>query len=319
MERVGANTDATAADPPEDHAEATREARPGQPIIVGLDGLRHDADALALGQQLRRALGARLLLAHVIAPAPLGRGMAEYERLERKDGQDMLALTAAELGGDVEVQLLDPGRPATALSRLVASCGGMLVLGSGHRGPIGRVVPGGVASHLLTRAHCPIAVAPVGYGKLAKAGVSRVGVAYDGTSEARVALEQAADAAGRLSVPLRLYIAIHEISDDPAWDAFRAHITDFAQHILGAGLQRLPAEIDASGVVLEGPVPKVIAHQAFDDRVDLLYVGSRGYGPLREALLGGVAGGLLLTARCPLVIIPRAFTRRSSDGESAAE
>jgi hypothetical protein len=35
----------------------------------------------------------------------------------------------------------------------------------------------------------------------------------------------------------------------------------------------------------------------------MLFVGSRGYGPLREALFGGVAGALLIAARCPLVIV----------------
>jgi nucleotide-binding universal stress UspA family protein len=57
--------------------------------------------------------------------------------------------------------------------------------------------------------------------------------------------------------------------------------------------------------VLEGDVAEAIAETAHEDDVGLLFAGSRGYGPLREALLGGVGGALLQTARCPLVIIPR--------------
>ena len=39
--------------------------------------------------------------------------------------------------------------------------------------------------------------------------------------------------------------------------------------------------------------------------VDLLFAGSRGYGPLRRALLGSVSGALVRDAGCPVVITPR--------------
>ena len=56
--------------------------------------------------------------------------------------------------------------------------------------------------------------------------------------------------------------------------------------------------------MLTGNAAAVIAEAADDDDVSLLYVGSRGYGPLREAVFHGVAGSLLRAARCPLVIVP---------------
>ena len=69
---------------------------------------------------------------------------------------------------------------------------------------------------------------------------------------------------------------------------------------------QLPVELEATtSTVLEGHTAEVISQVAANDEVALLYVGSRGYGPLREALLGGVAGGLLRTARCPLMIVSR--------------
>jgi nucleotide-binding universal stress UspA family protein len=39
--------------------------------------------------------------------------------------------------------------------------------------------------------------------------------------------------------------------------------------------------------------------------VDALVCGSRGYGPLRAALLGSVTRRLAAEARCPLVVLPR--------------
>jgi nucleotide-binding universal stress UspA family protein len=43
--------------------------------------------------------------------------------------------------------------------------------------------------------------------------------------------------------------------------------------------------------------------------VDLLICGSRGYGPRRTVLLGGVFGRLAHSAACPLIVLPRASDR----------
>lgn len=283
-------------------------------VIVGLDGREHDADALALGRSLQTALGGKLLLAHVVPPTPLGQGMAAYEEILWDEGRELVAGAAWSSGGNAETELVAPCPAAHGLSRLAAGRhASMLVLGSSHRGPVGSIVPGGVASQLLTRAPCALAVAPVGYAKLEASSISRIAVAYDGTNESNQALAAAASAAGRLGVPLRVYHAMHAVSKDPAWDEFRGHIREFAQGILDAGLRRLPPELEATSTVLEGNVAEVIAEAASDDHVGLLYVGSRGYGPLREALLGGVAGALLRTARCPLMIIPRS-SQPAEDG-----
>jgi len=276
-------------------------------VIVGLDGREHDADALALGRFLQAALGGGLLLAHVIPPGPPGQGRLALESLERRDGQELLAKSAERLGSaSIETQLVEPCPAAPGLSRLAVERGAsMLVLGSSHRGAVGRIVPGGVASHLLAHAPCAIAVAPVGYATRAQTSISRIGVAYDATTESDLALAAAAAAAATLGVPIHLYHAMHEISKDPAWDKFRGHIEEFAQGILDTGIRQLRPGVEVTGGVLEGDVADVIAQAATSDDVALLYVGSRGYGPLREALFGGVAGALLQTAHCPLVIVPR--------------
>ena len=289
------------SDSPEDPPAVQQQA-----VIVGLDGRKHDAAAIALGRTLQSALGGRLLLAHVIPPAPPGQGMVEYEAIVRREGRQLLTRAAASQHDQVDIELIEPAPAAQGLTRLASECDdSVLVLGSSHRGPVGRIVPGGVASQLLSCAPCAIAVAPVDYAEHTPPVISRIGVAYDGTSEADRALAKAAEAATRLKVPLRLYHAIHEISTDPAWDAYRRHMHDFARETLERGLMQLPVELEATSTVLEGHTAEVIGQVAANDEVALLYVGSRGYGPLREALLGGVAGGLLRTARCPLIIVPR--------------
>jgi hypothetical protein len=44
-----------------------------------------------------------------------------------------------------------------------------------------------------------------------------------------------------------------------------------------------------------------------------LVVGSRGYGPLRAALLGSVSSALVRSAQSPLVVVPRGMHDESAD------
>ena len=274
-------------------------------VVVGLDGRRHDADALALATLLQEALGGGMLLAHVISPAPIGRGMAQSEAIERGEGDQLLARAAAGLSESCQTELVEPSPAAAGLSRLAREReAAVLVLGSSHRGPIGRIVPGAVASRLLAHAPCPIAVAPVGYAKHRLRPISSIGIAYDTTAASDVALQAAAAAAGRLRVPLRLYHAMYPVPKDPAWDEFRGHMEDFAAQILESGARQLPASLTVTTRVLEGHAAEAIAEAADADDIDLLFVGCRGYGPLREALVGGVAGALLQATPVPLVITP---------------
>ena len=66
-------------------------------------------------------------------------------------------------------------------------------------------------------------------------------------------------------------------------------------------VEALSQEFDAEGVLLFGRPHEVLAEQ----EVDLLVVGSRGYGPLRTVLLGGVSGPLIRSATSPVLVLPR--------------
>ena len=39
--------------------------------------------------------------------------------------------------------------------------------------------------------------------------------------------------------------------------------------------------------------------------VDMLFVGSRAWGPVRRILLGSTAAGLSRRSACPLIVVPR--------------
>ena len=44
------------------------------------------------------------------------------------------------------------------------------------------------------------------------------------------------------------------------------------------------------------------------EHLDLLVCGSRGYGPVRAVLLGGVSRRLTAEAHCPVIVLARGVT-----------
>jgi len=56
--------------------------------------------------------------------------------------------------------------------------------------------------------------------------------------------------------------------------------------------------------VLEGAPADVLAEIGPQD-ADVIVTGSRGYGPVRRVLLGGVANRLVRHARVPVIVVPR--------------
>jgi nucleotide-binding universal stress UspA family protein len=74
-----------------------------------------------------------------------------------------------------------------------------------------------------------------------------------------------------------------------------------------AGLERavaaLPAGVEVETELhVENPADVLLR---ISEHVDLLVCGSRGYGPLRSVLLGGVSRRLVEGSQCPVLIVPR--------------
>jgi len=198
----------------------------------------------------------------------------------------------------------------------------LVVLGSTHRGPLGRVVPGATVGHLLGEAPCAVAVAPPGFGHPADGdlgwrplsgnaedvGMRVVGVGFDGSRAAHRALDVATELALANGAALRVYAVARKYAHPPAADA-SGHVggipteAESLREQLHEAVAYLPSEARALPVFLRG-IPAVELTTAIELGVDLLVLGSRPGGPIRRALHNSVSNAVLLETSCPVLIAP---------------
>ncbi len=74
---------------------------------------------------------------------------------------------------------------------------------------------------------------------------------------------------------------------------------------LDRAVAAVPPGLEATGTLLAGPVADALVDLEPTEH-DLLVVGSRGYGPVRRVLLGGVSSRVVRHSRLPVVVATRA-------------
>jgi nucleotide-binding universal stress UspA family protein len=283
------------------------------PILVGLALREDDAAPLALARALARLENAPLaLLTALPHEAPGFIPAPELTLMLQRDAAEQLDAVAAPLRAEHDVRtIVRMGSPARALHDAAEQLGAaVVVVGSTHRGRVGRVLAGDVAAGLLHGAPCPVVVAPRGFA--GDRQLARIAVAYTDNGESRAALDAAAVLARRAGAEIHLLSAV----EPPPWTVAAAapgllSLPDFeeerreqteqaAQHALAT----LPEELQGAVEVLPGG-DAVVALAEASERFDLLVSGSRGYGAVRSVLAGGVSRGLAHEARCPLLVVPR--------------
>ena len=77
-----------------------------------------------------------------------------------------------------------------------------------------------------------------------------------------------------------------------------------------SAVELVPAGVECSSEIQTGGPLAVLLHAARD--LDLLVLGSRGYGPVRRVLLGSVSRQLVRAAACPVLVVPRPARLRPS-------
>jgi nucleotide-binding universal stress UspA family protein len=306
------------------------------PVIVGYDADPSSLDALVLGLGLGTALDLPVIVAKVhAAPAPIGAGRVDAEWVADRRHASAAVLTGAreEVAGlrpdpdsaasPVSYRLVPSSSAARGLSALAAQeSGSVIVVGSaGAEGSARRVFAGSTAGRLLSGAEHPVVVAPKGLAGTGWNGLHTIGVAYLATGEGQVALELAADVARRTGAALHLFTAMAPEASVVPWlvgvdgekafsatarEGFQRSLDQAAATLRGGGGAdgggRADGGLDVSTSLLVGDVVGLLAELP---GIDLLFCGSRGYGPVRRVLLGGVSTRLMRRADSPLVVVPR--------------
>lgn len=303
-------------------------------ILIGYDGSEGGEDALELGRVLLEGLGGVAVVAsvlqipsHLMSRADLDAAIAQHLKplfdaaRERLSGFEVNTLAGADSS---------PGRGLHAA--IASEAPTITVIGSSRRGAVGRLAVGDVGGGLLSGAACSLAVAPVGYATRDEKRLREVGVAMDGGDESWNAFETAAALAARLHAQLTAvlvarplhfgYGAAAEILTEGAYEGSeRRKMRGVAEEAAA----RMPDGVPFRTAIKEhDDVPAAVAEAAPD--LDLLVIGSRGYGPVRGAFLGSVSRRLVHMSSSPLLVLPRGAGRdplrlslEASRGGSASE
>ncbi len=280
-------------------------------IVVGFDGSDESKDALRLARAFADLRGAELVVVAVFPdPFPaLGAALPQaFEEEESAYFADTFAEVDAEVTGPYVRKEVTHVSAAQGLHD-VAEEGeaDMIVLGSTHRGTVGRVMPGSVGERLLGGAPCAVAVAPRGFARGEHFGLGLVGVAYNGTDESQVALAEAKRLADELDGRLKVIAIVPTKSPGPLRAPFMETLREHFRKALDDATSKLGGAAEVDAVLEEGDPAAVLAMHGVE--LDLLVIGSRGYGPLRHTLLGGVSAEVMRTAPCPVLVVPRAAGR----------
>ena len=271
------------------------------PILVAYSPKAGDRGPINFAEAAARATGAPL----VVVAAGAG-------------GDDAAGRLRSELGlaDDVDVRPVD-GSPARAITEVIEELRpGLVVVGSTHRGGIGRVMASSTAEKVIHGCAAPVAVVPHQH-EMPSGGVRLIAAGFEATDEGRTALRVAAALARATGAKLLATMVLdpkHAEDQAPGLLARTTHDQSLSENrhtrdrlVSQDALEAAIAEL-ATGVETEPDVlyqEPLEGLQAASQRADLLVVGPRAYGPMHSVMLGGVSRKLIASAACPVLVLPR--------------
>ncbi len=272
-------------------------------VIVAFDGSHESEAALALALRLRDPIDGVLTLACVVT----GQRWHVGPHIRRTDAP--VPEEIAFMFADARATMIPPGvhvrqrapvapSPARGLTELAErDDADLIVVGSSRHGEASCIRLERTAGRLLQGAPCAVAIAPGESG--GTEDFRHVGIAFDGSPEARAALDAGYEIAARCGAAVTLLWAL-PVHGDPVRREARLQ----ADEALDAAAEAAPTGVNPRTLLLHGE-PGDVIRRACDGIVDLLVTGSRGYGPMHRALLGSVSETLTEGSPHPVLVLPR--------------
>lgn len=266
-------------------------------IVIGAHPKRQEPGPIEFGAMLSRLTQAEL---HVVGTywfdnSPKRTALEDHRRSLADEARETLARAGGDFEGASErIRVhVASGSAAHALQQTASDVGaGLIVVGSTHKGSVGRIALGSTADRVLDGAPCPVAIVPSGY-RDEGASPQRVGVAFVDTPGGWSALRAGAALARQGDATLVVYT----VTEPHANDTDRDRAED--------AIERAVAE-SASGVNVEARMlsdrgtEALVAQSA---ELDVLLRGCRAPGPMRPPLALEVASKLARQVACPLIIV----------------
>jgi nucleotide-binding universal stress UspA family protein len=271
-------------------------------VLVGVDGRQGGRDAVALAAQLADE-DATTWLVHVFGAGLMpGRGASLLLSVELEESRRLLGQERDALAPAAEMTSCADRSAGHALHVLAERRDAdLIVIGACHHGFLGRVLLGNDTIAALNGAPCAVAIAPSGYADHAHP-FAVLGVGYDGSPESEHALAVAQAIAPRRPAAIRA-LSVVSLQSVPYGEPIAPNWPDAAKRLMDDERRQLREPADFEGDVTYGdPSERLVA---LSEHVDLLIVGSRGYGQAGRLIHGSTSNQLARRARCPLLVLPR--------------
>ena len=137
----------------------------------------------------------------------------------------------------------------------------------------------------------------------------RILVAVDGSEGSSAAIDEAVGLARQMDAALSFVYVRKPTSSalgHPYYERHLSHDLRIGREVIDEAVQAgTAAGIECDGDVFEGDVADEIVSLADNRDVDLIVVGSRGYGALAGALLGSVSREIVQHANVPVLVAKR--------------
>jgi nucleotide-binding universal stress UspA family protein len=272
-------------------------------VLVGVDDRQGGRDAIALATHLADEAGKLTLLnVHSGVLRPVDAAIPGAVAAEGERSHSLLEAERERAGVQAELVSVISSSPGRGLHQQAEEQqADLIVVGSCSRGAFGRAMLGDDTRAALNGSPCAVAVAAHGYSE-APVPIAKVGVGYDGSPESEAALAMAR----ALAAPTRASVLALEAVSLPTYaytGIVPPAIGESMEVMIKEAKDRMRALPDVEGRAVYGFAGEELA--AFGNELDLLVVGSRGYGPVKRLVVGSTSEYLERHARCSLLVLPR--------------